>query len=150
MSKELEALKRIETTFSMNKQGKESVYREYTNSVYPYYEDFDLVIKALQRLESIEKSNPSTALELVGYLKDHHLNAIPYYDWLNDIEKYILKAQKEHKALEVIKEIIDFDLAEIGGRKVCIYSGNDGDDVVKMVSEEKFNILKEVLEWAKS
>lgn len=53
MSKELEALKRIETTFSMNKQGKESVYRDYTNSIYPYYEDFDLVLNGLKRLDLI-------------------------------------------------------------------------------------------------
>ena len=54
MSKEIEALKRIETTFSMNKQGKESVYRGYTNSVYPYYKDFDLVLNALKRFDIIK------------------------------------------------------------------------------------------------
>ena len=138
MSKELEALIYV-------------WYHYYTKELDQYEVDeieknLNVVQDGLKRLESIDNAEPSKALELVGYLQDHHLNAIPYYDWLNDIEKYILKAQKEHKALEVIKEIIDFDLAEIGGRKVCIYSGNDGDDVVKMVSEEKFNILKEVLE----
>ncbi len=130
--------------------GRIASHVEYDNDS-PYdglrlEDDYKLVDNALERLEQIDNADPSVALELVGYLQDHHLNAIPYYDWLNDIEKYILKAQKEHKALEVIKEIIDFDLTEIGGRKVCIYSGNDGDDVVKMVSEERFNILKEVLE----
>lgn len=63
MSKELEALKRIETTFELNKEGKESVYKEYTNSIYPYYEDFDLVLNALNELKQIKEAKPSEALE---------------------------------------------------------------------------------------
>lgn len=50
-----EALKRIETTFSLNREGKDSVYRAYTNSIYPYYEDFDLVMRDLEALEIIKK-----------------------------------------------------------------------------------------------
>lgn len=53
---------------------------------------------------------------------------------------------KVHKALEFIKKIFGFDLVEIGGRKVCIYPSNDNDDVVKTITEEEFNVLKEVLE----
>lgn len=111
MSKEIESLKRIETTFSMNKQGKESVYREYTNSIYLYYEDFDLVLKGLQRLEAIEKgkntdiidnymafkndnTNPSEALECLEKLKGMEISSMPFSDEygtqevdLNDIRK---------------------------------------------------------------
>ncbi len=83
--------------------------------------------QALYRLEHIENANPSKALELVGYLKDYHLNAMPYYDWLNDIEKYILKAQEQFddltnenaeykEVLKIIKEkmvnILLLELAE--------------------------------------
>ena len=70
MSKEIEALKRIETTFSMNRQGKESVYREYTNSMYPYYEDFDLVMNALKRLEEIGCSLEVREQALNGFYID--------------------------------------------------------------------------------
>lgn len=49
-----EALKRIETAFSFNREGKESVYKAYTNSIYPYYEDFDLVMKDLEVLEILK------------------------------------------------------------------------------------------------
>lgn len=60
---EFEALKRIETTFSLNKEGKASVYREYTNSIYPYYEDFNLVLNALNELKAIKEAKPSGTLE---------------------------------------------------------------------------------------
>ena len=49
-----EALKRIETAFPLNREGKTSVYREYTNSIYPYYEDFDLVMRDLEELERLK------------------------------------------------------------------------------------------------
>lgn len=52
--KSQEALKRIETTFSLNREGKASVYKEYANSIYPYYEDFDLVMRDLEVLEIIK------------------------------------------------------------------------------------------------
>lgn len=110
MSKEIESLKRIETTFSMNKQGKESVYRGYTNSVYPFYEDFDLVLKALQRLESIDNANPSEALEtlkdmLIGNGINDNIN--DYVDNLIlPIKQALLKAQEQEKENELLKEII--------------------------------------------
>ena len=73
MDKVFEALKRIETTFSMNKEGKASVYREYTNSIYPYYQDFDLVLNALNELKQIKEAKPSEAMEKceLFYLKDY-------------------------------------------------------------------------------
>ena len=111
---------------------------------------YDVIEQALQRLESIDNANPSTALELVGYLKDYHLNAIPYYDWLNDIEKYILKAQKEHKALEIIK-----------GKEVNMQVFNQCEDAEtynkvyikqkdRQLTGEEFETLKEVEEWVKN
>ena len=88
--------------------GRITSHTEYDNDgsydCLQFEDDCKLVDDALERLEQIDKADPSVALELVGYLKDHHLNAIPYYDWLNDIEKYILKAQIEHKTLKTIKE----------------------------------------------
>lgn len=59
--KEFEALKRIETTFNLNKQNRPSVYNDYTNSVEPYYRDYDLVEKAVTALEIIIKKKVDTA-----------------------------------------------------------------------------------------
>lgn len=49
-----EALKRIETAFPFNREGKVSVYRGYTDSTYPYYEDFEIVLKDLEMLEILK------------------------------------------------------------------------------------------------
>ena len=64
-------------------------------------------------------------------------------EYFDIVEEGLIKA---HKALEFLKKIIELDLVEIGGRKVCVYPSNDDDDVIKMISEEEFNVLKEVLE----
>lgn len=64
-------------------------------------------------------------------------------EYFDIIEEGLIKA---HKTVEFMKNILELELAEIGGRKVCIYSSNDDDDVVRIISEEEFNILKEVLE----
>ena len=91
---------------------------------------------------------------MVGYLKDHHLNAIPYYDWLNDIEKYILKAQKEHKALEILKKLFrNPDGYSMLALVNCEYpdtsfriESTDDSWIHTEISKEEFDILKEVLE----
>jgi len=89
--------------------GKNIRYKkEYIgNDTYRLYlkkNEIELLEKYLTELEAIDNAKPSEALELVGYLKDYLLNMIPYCDWLNDIEKYILKAQEQEKVLEIIKE----------------------------------------------
>lgn len=112
MSKELEALKRIETTFSMNKQGKESVYRGYTNSLYPYYEDFDLVLNALKRLEAIDNSNPSEALECLERIYANIDTNADYYfveasEDYNTIKQALLKQVEidDEKLIEALNLI---------------------------------------------
>ena len=121
----------------------------------------EIIENALNRLEAIDNSNPSEALEelnridcnITYLLSDCDINeeVRMCLNSLRDNKSYeiikqaLLKAQKEHKALEILKKIIDFDLVEIGRRKVCIYSDNDDNDVVKMISEEEFNALEEVL-----
>lgn len=55
MSKEMEALKRMETSFVWNKEGKTSVYKNSTNSSIPYYQDFEIVENGLKALEIIKK-----------------------------------------------------------------------------------------------
>lgn len=155
MSKELKALKRIETTFSMNKQGKESVYREYTNSIYPYYEDFDLVLKALQRLEAIDNANPSEALKCVDVLKeDGCITTLYQGKALETIKQALLKAQEQEKslkALEIIKEkridIESFYTSFIeGDYDYGFYERRYGTYGKYCLTKEEFNLLKEVLE----
>ena len=162
MSKELEALERIETTFSLNKQGKESAYRGYTNSVYPYYEDFDLVLNALKRLEAIDNANPSEALEIlynnakldrdriekggiVTYAEEieHNERIKPYYETL---KQALIKAQEQEKVLEILKKTKNI--------KTSFYENGSGKhyklefDRTKnqTITKEEFNFLKRWIE----
>ena len=147
MEKIFEALKRIETTFSMNKEGKESVYREYTNSIYPYYEDFDLVLNALNELKQIKESKPSEALECLEKMYDNIESPFPSDKELYDtIKQYILKAQEQEEVLNVIKEKnIDIETLKYRLRV-------KDDDVYLhykydlLMPREKFELLKRWLE----
>ena len=56
------------------------------------------------------------------------------------------KVWKSLKALEIIKKNFEFGLFEEDKYKVYIYSSDDDYSVVKRISEEEFNTLKEVLE----
>lgn len=117
MNEVFEALKRIETTFSLNKEGKESVYREYTNSIYPYYEDFDLVLNALNELKQIKESNPSEVLEetLRDIIMDLEYDDNPFlrdrYYGLLDVKQALIKAkeQEEENARAFGKDIISLN-----------------------------------------
>jgi len=134
MSKEQEAFNRIMETY-----GK-------TNSLEGTYDDFLTIKKALQELEDIKNVKPNEALELVSCLKDYLLNMIPYYDWLNDIDKYILKAQGQEKVLNIItKKNIDIFELKIS-KKVEEYNV-----VVKRpfdtLTQEEFKLLKEYFKY---
>lgn len=165
MSKEVEALKRIETTFSMNKEGKVSAYRAYTNSIYPYYEDFDLVLNALNRLETIDNAEPSKALEILNLMGGFILPTADGNKCLKDfcdkefdiIKQALLKTQAEHKALEIIKEKCvgnDNLLLVKEARSYKHYLGKAQlgiDNIVNteleekdLLTEEEFNVLKGV------
>lgn len=150
---EIEALKRIETTFSMNKQGKESAYREYTNSIYPYYDDFDLVLSALKRLKAIENSKPSKALkclELLGDFEWHNkLLKEQSTDLFNTIEGYILKAQELEKENPKTHDVnLNKALKDLDEINVCLETREDENiwyrqhDTIKQVLNE----LKEIKE----
>ena len=111
-----------------------------------FEDDCKLVDDALERLEEIDNANPSTALELVYLIEDHFAYTVPYEDWIKDIEKYILKAQKEHRALEIIK-----------GKEVNMQVFNQCEDAEtynkvyikqkdRQLTGEEFETLKEVEE----
>lgn len=110
MSKELEALKTM---------GSATV--EEDNCVKDiYYEEYDIVKQALQRLEQIDNASPSKTLELLKETKKRYFNleyghTQQYIDhWknlvktLDVIEKTLLKAQEQEKVLKIIKEHLTF------------------------------------------
>ena len=136
MSKELEELEHI----YYGSQG----YGE-TDKYYKHLKEY---------LESIDNAEPSEALECLMYLKAEFRD---YPSAFNSIKNALLKAQKEHKALEIIKEknvnMFGFkrDIKQLGNRFTYKYYqsnlGNyhSGFDIQEL-TEEEFNLLKEVLE----
>lgn len=84
------ALKRMETAFSFNREGKENVYKAYTNSIYPYYEDFDLVMRDLEVLEILKKHYHSVGWCNGGVIKFWEMNEKELKkvrEWLDEEKK---------------------------------------------------------------
>ena len=140
MNKDLEALNRVRNKFI-------DFFHEDTP-------DFDTLEQVLTELKAIKEANPSEALELVYCLKDYLMNMMPYYDWLNDIEKYILNAQEQEKALEIIKtknvdifflrnscDTVEEYNEEINNNTMYYCYGN-----CRKLTQEEFILLKEVFE----
>ena len=155
MSKALEAFGRI------------TLHTEYDNDSHydglHFEDDCKLVDKALEFLEAIENANHSEALKCLECLycepEDYRGNdRAKDYEY---VKQALLKAEKEHKALEIIKEknvsvcgfrnrVFDYHsnmtindtyeyyLNYFG----CYHNGFD----VELLTKEEFNLLKEVLE----
>ena len=124
-----------------------------------------LVIKqALHRLEEIDNANPSEALELLGFMGNFIIPTALGNEHLKDfcdkefaiIKQSLLKAQKEHKALEIIKEknvnMFGFkrDIKQLGNRFTYkYYQSNLGNYhsgfEIQELTEEEFSLLKEIL-----
>lgn len=116
LDKVFEALKRIETVFPLNKEGKPNVYKEYSNSVEPFYNDFDLVFNALLELQAIKEAKPSEEMGRLTTKDDdgvYRINATTTLDDLIDtlavyenlgsanfIKATLLKAEKLEKELD--------------------------------------------------
>lgn len=123
---------------------------------------YDIVREALQRLEAIEKSEPSEALKeldgieyVVDVLKVNHKigsrdianqEIKEMVDRLNyripTIKQALLNAEKEHKALDIIKPYLrlsDNWLQTKVNDNFWVY-------VKEITDEEQLNLLKEVLE----
>ena len=121
-----------------------------------------IIEKALKRLKSIDNSNPSEALECLerigaeklarGELIRNDDKVEPYF---NTIKQALLKAQKEHKALEIIKEknVAVAMLKSCGTveryNTIAFDEERSKDkNYARKLTEEEFNLLKEVLKWA--
>lgn len=153
MSKEyLEAFNRI------------ALHTEYdNNSAYDclkFENDCKLVEQALQRLDQIENSNPSEALEDFKIIKFKTINAgydYGYKVW-DKIEQALIKAQEQEKVLEIIKEkgyddylLEEFDIFEAYKKNMDKFYANqlviDWNDKKQLVelriyNEEEFDLLK--------
>ena len=104
---------------------------------------FDIIEEALNRLESIDNAEPSGALECLMYLKAEFRD---YPSAFNSIKNALLKAQKEHKALEIIKEKnVDIRWIEVCDTVKDYNKGRD-EHLNYELTKEEFNLLKEVLE----
>ena len=95
----------------------------------------------------IETANPSKALEC---LKELHELAYGFDGWKIDeivqssyIKQALLKAEKEHKALEIIKEKL-VDVFKLYNCKT-IEEYNQAQYRDCMLTKEEFNLLKEVI-----
>ena len=152
MSKELEALEDIIL---------------YLNASEPkglYCENIETIQQALLELQSIKKAKPSEALECLDKLvKQIELDEdTDYWEIRNahiTVEQALLKAEKEHKALEILKRNIkvSFDYVKEGkdiSFALVFYIDNKKniyivDEAIKEQNPEHFTeleLLKEVLE----
>ena len=119
-------------------------------------EHIKIVKQALQRLEAIDNAEPSEALgaleDIILYLNASEPKGL-YCENIETIQQALLKAEKEHKALEIIKE----KGCDISWFKYCIKycikenlmvkAYNSGyHEYDKKLTKEQFNLLKEVLE----
>ena len=141
MSKELEALERLKTAPSF--MGGTVEYQACTKSETLLMQDYETIKQALHRLESIENVEPSEALECLMYLKAEFRD---YPSAFNSIKNALLKAQKEHKALETINEkCVDVFRINyyITSNRISELEEYKRD---RKLTDEELELLKEVLE----
>lgn len=117
--------------------------------------EFTNIKQALQRLESIDNSNPSEVLDLFNQWKDNIEYGVVYipYFVINEVELALIKAQKQEKVLNVIlkKQV---DINEI---KIMISNLKHCDDIERCkrynasrkvgykLKQDEFNSIKEML-----
>ena len=111
----------------------------------------EIIEEGLQRLESIDNTKYSEALKCLDKLaKQIELDEDTDYWEIRKshktVENSLIKAEKEHNALEIIKKKLGLELIEINRRKVLTYLKDDNDNwLIKMISEEEYNVLKDAL-----
>ena len=113
-----------------------------------------VIKQALLELKSIKEANPSEALECleeIGFAPLNECCGYPYtrisdeyYEDFNTIQQALLKAEKEHKALEIIKEK-NVDVFRF--KKLDFDTFNQLQKSCKLpeLTQEQFNLLKEML-----
>lgn len=144
MSKEIEALERLYCS------GNLQLNYVLSNK---HKQDYETVEQALQRLESIDNSNPSEALRGLSFMGERRIEFSEFSMTFKDtreyktIKNYILKAQEKHlkdKAFELIilknvdvKEIRPNATAEAYNSKIPYYR--------RPLTDDEFKFLKEMV-----
>lgn len=112
--------------------------------------------KELEALECLEEIGFAPLNECCGY--PYTRISDEYYEDFNTIKQALLNAEKEHKALEIIKEHIKFDdsgvetytddLKNLVTKFLIRLESKDTGATfhIHLDTEEELNILKEVLE----
>lgn len=156
----LEAIDNVEPSEALEAFGRITLHAEYDNDSHydglHFEDDCKLVDKALERLEQIDNANPSEALKCL----ERYINNIIFAkDLINQkqqlltnitiIKQALLNAEKEHKALEIINE----KECDMRWFKYCIKVNSEVEtynnglpEYYEKLTQEQFNLLKEVLE----
>ena len=141
MSKELDPIEALDKLLDGYSKGM--VGRSY----------YDIVREALQRLEAIDNANPSEALECLEVLEQDIKDRIILDEdrqlkLCAVIKQALLKAEKEHKAFEIIKE----KECDMRWFKYCIKVNSEVEtynnglpEYYEKLTQEEFDLLKEVL-----
>lgn len=109
----------------------------------------NIIEKELQRLESIDNSNPSEALEClfrIGYNhRENYINGRHKEDY-NIVEQTLLKAQEQEKVLVIIKEK-NVDIFWLKNSKTkSDYNSHVFISKINELTEEEFELLKRYFE----
>ena len=172
MSKELEYIQRHIDIVKQQIKGskiKFTVTDAITKHQYDYYENelqtLESIEKSLNRLESIDNSNPSEALECVDKLEQvieeitisnaDLRNTLKASVSLAIIKQSLLKAQKEHNSINLLmRELECKDFAELRKYARCGYeklNSFKGSKEVKIEIPESslmdYNPVKNCLKW---
>lgn len=111
-----------------------------------------------QFISDIDNANPSEALECLEKVSDYLNNVYDYKEIIEEVRKDIntikqalIKAEKEHKVLEIIKEKrVDMwhlvDLLEQTYEMYLAFCKSEKYEEDYILTEEEFDLLKEVLE----
>lgn len=101
-NKVMEALEHIKTHIIIETEIK---VNQELGVVNPYYNDYEIILQALQRLEAIDNAEPSKAMERVNYLSA----ILPDWQKVNNgidtlitIKNYILKTQEDKQFIDLI------------------------------------------------
>lgn len=128
MSKELETLKKVKY-----------------NSSPEIVKAFDIIEKALQRLEAIENAKPSEAIEWLEtkcYVESPQDEK--FEECCSTIKQALIKAQEQEKVLEIIKEK-KVDVFRFKELDFNIFNQLQKSCKLPELTQEEFDLLKEVL-----
>lgn len=156
MTKELEALEKLDNTLCINNIRGNIEFGIATeelidcNSVIDMIEYLEVVGSALKELQAIKEAKPSEAFKCVDVLKeDGCITTLVQGKALETIRQYILKAEKLEKAWEVVKEksvnvliLKDSFIYENG----LEYYNKEWHWKYLALTQEEYDLLKEVLE----